>query len=78
MGDIKKPKFHILDITKSNYLSWFLDIELELQGQDLAKSIVKDGEISNKVVNAIIFILRHLYESLKDHYHQVKTIPPCG
>ena len=65
MANIEKPKFHILEVSGNNYLSWCLDMEMHLQGQDLANAITEDG-ISNAKdkANALIFIRRHLHESL--------------
>ena len=42
MVNIEKPKFHILEVSGNNYLSWCLDMEMHLQGQDLANAITED------------------------------------
>ena len=73
MANIEKPKFHILDVSGNNYLSWCLDVELYLQGQRFIKSLVEDEDYTKKdEVNALIFIHRHLPECLKTQYLQVK------
>ena len=73
MTNIEKPKFHILEVSGNNYLSWCLDMEMHLQGQDLANAITED-ETSNAKdkANALIFIRRHLHESLQTHYLSVR------
>ncbi|KAK3431307.1 hypothetical protein EUGRSUZ_E03172 [Eucalyptus grandis] len=65
MANIEKPKFHILEVSGKNYLSWRLDMEMHLQGQGLANTITEDGTSNEKdKANALIFIRRHLHESL--------------
>ena len=66
MANIEKPKFHIHDVSGSNYLSWFLDVELHIQGQRLVHTLTEDGDfIENDEENALIFIRRHLPDCLK-------------
>ena len=56
MVNIEKPKFHILEVSGNNYLSWCLDMEMHLQGQDLANAITEDGTLNAKdKANALIF-----------------------
>ena len=65
MTNIEKPKFHILEVSGNNYLSWCLDMEMYLQEQDLANAITEDKTSNAKdKANALIFIRRHLHESL--------------
>ena len=73
MVNIEKPKFHILEVSGNNYLSLCLDMEMHLQGQDLANAITED-RISNAKgkTNALIFIHRHLHESLQTQYLSVR------
>ncbi|KAK3437569.1 hypothetical protein EUGRSUZ_C02227 [Eucalyptus grandis] len=73
MTNIEKPKFHILEVSGKIYLSWCLDMEMHFQGQDLANTIIEDG-ISNEKdkANALIFIRRHLHESLQTQYLSVR------
>ncbi|EOY03387.1 Uncharacterized protein TCM_018391 [Theobroma cacao] len=72
MRNIKKPKFHILKVRISNYVSWCLDVEMHIQGQGLANAIIIDEKENDKdKVNALIFIRRHLHESLKTQYLSV-------
>ena len=73
MENIEKSKFHILEVSENNYLSWCLDMEMHLQGQDLANAITKDGTSNAKdKANALIFIRRHLHESLQTQYLSVR------
>ena len=74
MANIEKPKFHILEVSGNNYLSWCLNMEMHLQGQDLANAIT-ENETSNAKdrANALnIFIRRHLHESLQTQYLSVR------
>ena len=73
MENIEKPKFYILEVSGNNYLSWCLDMEMHLQGQDLANTITKDGTSNAKdKANALIFIRRHFHESLQTQYLSVR------
>ena len=73
MENIEKPKFHILEVSGNNYLSWCLDMEMHLQGLDLANAITEDGTSNAKdKENALIFIRRHLHESLQTQYLSVR------
>ena len=73
MANIEKPKLHILEVSGNNYLSWCLDMEMHLQGQDLANAITEDGTSNAKdKANALIFIRRHLHESLQTQYLSVQ------
>ena len=62
MENIKtKSKFYILDVIKSNYLSWCLDIKLHLKKYNLTKSIIEDGDVNRKdKADALMFIHRPL------------------
>ena len=72
MENIEKPKFHILEVSGNNCLSWCLDMEIHLQGQDLANAITEDRTSNAKdKANALIFIRRHLHESLQTQYLSV-------
>ena len=73
MENIEKPKFHILEVSGNNYLSWCLDMEMHLQGQDLANAITEDGTSNSKdKANALIFICRHLHKSPQTQYLSVR------
>ena len=73
MANIEKPKFHILEVSGNNYLSWCLDMKMHLQGQGLAKAIKDAGTTDAKdKANALIFIRRHLHMSLQTQYLSVR------
>ena len=73
MAHIAKPKFHVLDISGNNYQSWKLDIELHLQEEGLADALVEDEKASTEEkVNALIFMHRHLHDSLKVQFFMVR------
>ena len=75
MANIEKPKFHILEVSGNNYLSWCLDMEMHLQGQSLANAIIEDGTSNAKYkANALIFIHRHFHESLHTQYLSVREL----
>ena len=66
MINIEKLKFHILEVSGNHYLLWFLDIELHLQGLDIIELLALNGKANNQdKANVLIFIRRHLHESLK-------------
>ena len=66
MANIERPKFHILVASGNNYQSWCLDMEMHLKWQDLANAITEDGTSNAKdKANVLIFIRRHLHESLQ-------------
>ena len=75
MAQIAKPKFHVLDVSGHNYQSWRLDVEFHLQGKGLADALVENGKAAAKdkantkdKTNALIFMRRHLHDSLKVQY----------
>ena len=73
MAHIAKPKFHVVDASGQNNQSWKLDIELHLQREGLVDVLVEDGKATAKdKANALIFMRRHLHDSLKIHYLMVR------
>ena len=73
MAQIAKPKFHVLDVSGQNYQSWKFDFELHLQREGSADALVEDGTTTTKdKANALIFIRRHLHDSLKVQYLMVR------
>ena len=72
MAQIAKPKFHVLDTSEQNYQSWRPDFELHLQGECLTDALVEDEiAITKYKANALIFMRRHLHDSLKVPYLMV-------
>ena len=73
MVNVEEPKFHILEISRVNYLLWCLDIVFHFQGQGLVESLAVNGNANDKgKVNVLIFICLNLHESLQVQYLQVK------
>ncbi|XP_074336330.1 uncharacterized protein LOC141673479 [Apium graveolens] len=73
MANFTKLEFEAFDITRKNYLSWILDIEIHLAAQGLGDTI-KEGnkESESNRAKAMIFLRRHLHERLKTEYLTVK------
>ena len=75
MAHIAKPKFYILDVSGQNFQSWRLDVELHLQRKGLVESLKEDENTNDKdKANALIFMRRHLHESLKVQYLMVRDL----
>ena len=68
MTHIAKPKFHVLDVSGQNYQSWRLDIELHLQEEGLINALADGTTTAKEKANALIFMRRHLHDSLKVQY----------
>ena len=72
MAQIVKPKFHVLNISGQNYQSWRLDVELHLQEEGLADTLVEYGKVTVKdKVNALIFMRRHLYDLVNISWFEI-------
>ena len=73
MANLAKLEFVALDITGNNYLSWVLDAEIHLDANGLGETIKEKSQASPQdKAKAMIFIRRHLHESLKTEYLTVK------
>ncbi|KAK0608737.1 hypothetical protein LWI29_035226 [Acer saccharum] len=73
MSNFTKPEFAVLDISRKNYQSWILDIELYLQSKNLVDAINENHTANTQdKATTMIFIRRHLHESLKTQYLMVK------
>ncbi|XVF86293.1 hypothetical protein PTKIN_Ptkin18bG0028300 [Pterospermum kingtungense] len=71
MSGVAKPKFEILDPTKENYLSWYVDIQLHLQSEALKDTLTKtekDAPKAKEEATAMILILQHLHQTLKNQF----------
>ena len=69
MSNLVKFEFVALDITRKNYLSWVLDIEIHLDANGLGNTIKERNKASNQdKVKAMSFLHHHLYEGLKPEY----------
>ena len=73
MSNFTELEFEVLDITRKNYLSWILNIEIHLATQGLGDTI-KEGnkESESNRAKSIIFLRCHLHERLKTIYLTVK------
>ena len=73
MTNITKLEFVVLDISGKNYLSWILDVEINLDAMNLGNTI-KEGNTASQQDRAkvLIFLCRHIDEGLKSEYLTVK------
>lgn len=65
MASIEKHKFQILDVTESNYLTWYLDVKLHLRGLGFMTTLTPvdiDEAGEEDEANAMILIRYHLSE----------------
>ena len=61
MTNLAKLEFVALDITKKNYMSWILDVEIHLQSMALIDTIKENNNTSlQDKAKFIIFLRRHL------------------
>ena len=61
-----------LDITKKNYLSWILDVEIHLDAINLRVAIKEGNQASlHNHSKALIFLRHYLREDLKSEYFTV-------
>ena len=73
MTNLTKQEFTLLDISRKNYLSWMLDVEIHLTAKGLENTIVEENETSNQNrAKTMIFLRHHLDERLKTEYLTVK------
>ncbi|KAL6515544.1 hypothetical protein OROHE_018578 [Orobanche hederae] len=73
MSNLVKLEFNDLDISGNNFMPWTLDIKAHMRFMNLTK-IHNEPNDSSHVDRAksLIFIRRHLCDSLKDEYLTVK------
>ena len=73
MSNITKLEFVELDISRKNYLSWILDVEIHLDTMNLGATIKEGNQASlQDCAKALIFLCHHLHEGLKNEYLTVK------
>ncbi|XP_040967904.1 uncharacterized protein [Gossypium hirsutum] len=73
MSNLTKLEFVALDITGNNYLSWVLDVEINLDAKGLRETIKEGNEESTQdKAKAMIFLHHHLLEGLKTEYLTIK------
>ncbi|GAV89459.1 hypothetical protein CFOL_v3_32873, partial [Cephalotus follicularis] len=69
MSNITKREFAMLDITKSNYLTWAFDVKIHLTSLYLSQTILLGYDCTSaQKAKAFIFIRHHLHENLKFEY----------
>ena len=70
MPNLTKLEFVALDIFGKKYLSWILDGEIHLTAMNLCNTIEekKNQASQQDCATAMIFLLHHLDEGLKNEY----------
>ena len=73
MSKISYLSFIALDISGKNYLSWVLNVEINLEAGNLGETIKEGNQMSlQDRAKALIFLRHHLHEDLKIEYLTVK------
>ena len=73
MSKISSLNFIALDISDKNYLSWIIDVEINLEAANLGETIKEGNQRSlQDRAKALIFLRHHLHEDLKIEYLTVK------
>ena len=73
MTKLSTLNFVVLDISGKNYLSWILDVEINLDVANLGETIKEGKQISlQDHAKALIFLRHHLHEDLKIEYLTIK------
>ena len=73
MVNLTKLEFIVLDISRDNYLSWPLDVEIHVSTKSLTETIIEPNDCSAKEkAKAMIFIHHHIHEHLKMEYLTIK------
>ena len=73
MSKISSLNFIALDIFGKNYLSWILDVEINLDAANLGETIKEGNQRSMQDrAKTLIFLRHHLHEDLKIEYLTVK------
>ena len=66
MPNVTKLEFVALDISRRNYLSWILDVEIHLDAMNLGNTIKEGNQASlQDRAKSLIFLRHHLHEDLK-------------
>ena len=73
MSKISSLNFIAVDISGKNYLSWILNVEINLEAVNFGETI-KEGNQSSlqDCAKALVFLRHHLHEDLKNEYLNVK------
>lgn len=76
MLNLTTLKFEALNITRNNYLSWILDIEIHLAAQSTRScKIIKEGykELESNHAKLLFFLRCHVHEGLKSESYDEKS-----
>ena len=73
MSNLVKLDFNPLDITGNNFLPWMVDIEMYLESMGLLETLNEENNSSRMdKARSLIFLRRHLVESLKNEYLTIR------
>ena len=73
MSNLTKLEFVALDISRKNYLSWILNVEIHLNAVNMRNTIKEGNQASMQDhTKSLIFLRHHLHENLKYEYLTVK------
>jgi hypothetical protein len=77
MSNIAKLEFAALDVSGKNYMSWMMDVKMYLESEGIENTITELSEWSKnqEKAMAIKFLRKHIDESLKFEYLEVRE--PC-
>ena len=69
MSNFTKLKFVTFDISRNNYLSWILGVEIHFDVMNLGATIKEENQVSlQDRAKTLIFLHHHLHEGLKNEY----------
>ena len=75
MSNFTKLKFVTFDISRNNYLSWILGVEIHFDVMNLGATIKEENQVSlQDRAKTLIFLCHHLHEGLKNEYLTVKDL----
>lgn len=73
MENIEKLQFSALNITKANSISWTTNVKLHLESLRLSETIKeKNSSTSQEMAKSVIFLRRHLDESIIYDYAHMR------
>ena len=73
MLNTARKEFEVLHVSRSNYISWSLDVKLHLNAMNMRKVIdVGNNEPNDSKLKGLIFIRYHFNDDLKNKYLTVK------
>ncbi|KAL6561508.1 hypothetical protein OROMI_017109 [Orobanche minor] len=73
VSNLVKLEFNALDISGNNFMPWTFDIKAHMQSMNLTGTLNEANDSSDvDMEKSLIFICRHLCDSLKDDYLTVE------